>query len=391
MSARTTPLRSPSFSTMLLALLMGLLFFLCIHQPLLSDPDLSWHLHNAQLLIRQHTFVHHDEPRDSLQRHAAVNPDWLAELVFYIARVRFGVRGLAVLIIGLLEAVLLGVWSLAFLQTRSRWPGLAAAFFFLLFLAAPTVPGPHLFGWINLILELTVLEQYRAGKDRLWLLPPLFFLWVNLHGSWLIGLVLLVVYVATGLVSFRKGALEAWAWAPHQRNRLCLFTAFTIPALFLNPFGWRLVVHPFEMIGRLSLQQAPSLTVLSLRGCAVFLLISAYFAARTLYPRTWTLQEAVTLFIAVLAGFTDVHLLPLTGIILCPMIARELSSFGQPHPCRDKPTFNAAIVLLLLGSTAPHIPGTETLIRQLTKTSPEQPVGSLRQHSLAKLGRGVSG
>ena len=50
-------------------------------------------------------------------------------------------------------------------------------------------PRTLLAGWMCLVAELFILAQFKAGKDRTWLLPPLFVLSANLHGSWLIGMV----------------------------------------------------------------------------------------------------------------------------------------------------------------------------------------------------------
>jgi len=46
---------------------------------------------------------------------------------------------------------------------------------------------------------MAVLEAAERGSRRLlWLLPPLFCVWINLHGSWIIGLGLLGIYIFAG-------------------------------------------------------------------------------------------------------------------------------------------------------------------------------------------------
>jgi hypothetical protein len=372
---------------MLLALVMGLLFFFSLYQPLPRDPDIGWHLRDAQALVQQHAFVRQDTLTFSLHGHPWVDPEWLSELCFYAVHSLFGLRGIEVLTIALLQVLLLGVCTLAWLHTRALRPALVAAVIFILFLTVSMSPRTQLFGWIAFTLELIVLEQYRAGKDRLWLLPPLFTLWINLHGSWPIGLVLLAIFLLTGLTSFRSGAIEAWAWAPHQRNRLLLFIALVVPALFLNPYGWRLVFYPFEIAGKHTLtlnavQEWQSLNFHVFRGRAIFCLVAAYFAGRTARARTWTLHEAVVLFLALFAGFTYSRFLLFTGIILCPMIAAELTFLGSDDPAKDKRLLNTAIIAVILFFAVTHIPNENVLTLQQDEGYPAQAVHYLRQHPL---------
>ena len=50
--------------------------------------------------------------------------------------------------------------------------------------------GPRMieFAYLAMSAELAILEAADRGNKRLlWLLPPLFCLWINLHGTWLVG------------------------------------------------------------------------------------------------------------------------------------------------------------------------------------------------------------
>jgi len=374
---------------MLLALLMGLLFFFCIHQPVLADPDIGWHLRNAQLLIQQHEFIRHDLYTFSLNGHAWIDPEWLSELFFYAAWHTFGLRGLEVLSILLLETLTLGVCALAWQRTRSLRPAVFAAAIFILFASVSIAPRTQLFGWICLILELAILQHFRetppAGRNFLWTLPLLFALWINLHGSWPIGLVLLAAFIACGLKSFQLGALQATAWTIPQRNRLLLFAALSIPALFLNPYGWHLVVYPFIIAGQHKLtlttvQEWQSLDFHGFRGRAVFILVAALFFLRTLKARAWTLYDAVALFIALLAGFTYSRFLLLAGIVFCPVFAEEAGFLGEDNPIIDKRLLNTAIIALVVFFTVTHVPTQQELTAQSDRGYPAQAVAYLRQH-----------
>ena len=78
----------------------------------------------------------------------------------------------------------------------------------LAFLLISVNSGPRTIAmaYIAMSAELAILEAAERGKTRaLWLLPPLFCIWVNLHGSWLIGLALFVLYILCGSFGVQEG------------------------------------------------------------------------------------------------------------------------------------------------------------------------------------------
>ena len=59
---------------------------------------------------------------------------------------------------------------------------------------------PQMLGYLFLILTLIALELFRQGKQwAIWFLPLLFLIWINTHGSWIIGLGVIALYLACGL------------------------------------------------------------------------------------------------------------------------------------------------------------------------------------------------
>ena len=70
---------------------------------------------------------------------------------------------------------------------------------------------PQLLGYIFLLLTLICLERFRQGRQKtLWVLPVVFALWVNTHGSFVFGLMALGLYWAWRLGTFGT-KLRPWA------------------------------------------------------------------------------------------------------------------------------------------------------------------------------------
>ena len=202
----------------------------------LSDPDVWWHLRLGDWII-----AHHQIPAGELFAYTAFgNPlvahEWLSETIFAAVA---GVGGL------LLVTVLMGLvcWS-AMLATvlrgrlRGAGPIVLAVGLALGARAAEPVLGtrPQVFTFVLVCWTLWIAESYlRSGGWRLWLLPPLFLLWANLHAGFIAGIGFLVIFVVVEAIKHR---FAVGAAAPSRRiKRLAVAVGASVLAACLNPYG----------------------------------------------------------------------------------------------------------------------------------------------------------
>jgi hypothetical protein len=376
-----------SFSAMLVSLLVLLIFFLCVGQPIFADPDLWWHMRDAAYLITTHSFLHADMYSFTAGGRPWINSEWLSELPFYFAWRWFGPRGLLLLTITLIEAVTLGVCWLGWQRTRNIKPALLACCLFLPMISVSMGPRTVMFGWLCLVVELFLLQEFREGRDRLWLLPLLFAVWINAHGTWPIGMIYLLLFVACGMFEGSWGSIVAEPWSPPQRTKLIWITGLAVLGLFLNPYGPRLVAFPFHMLfgHKLmidSVQEWQSLNFHTVRGKLIFATIAVLVILNTVRKRTWRLNELLFALIAILAAFTYTRLLVLAGIVLCPLLAVEFDFFEPYNQAEDKPIFNLAIIAILMTILVTQVPGQSKLQQQIVESCPEKAVAYLRTAQL---------
>jgi hypothetical protein len=73
---------------LLIAVLLSIPVFVCENRTggtkILGDPDLWWHLRNAALLFAHRSFIIRDLYSFTTFGKAWVNPEWLAEIPYYI-------------------------------------------------------------------------------------------------------------------------------------------------------------------------------------------------------------------------------------------------------------------------------------------------------------------
>ena len=81
----------------------------------------------------------------------------------------------------------------------------------------------------------------------------MFLLWINMHGSWVIGLGVIFIFLASGLVEFRWGGIEARRWSPSERIRLESVLLVSLAAIPFTPYGTRLAAYPFTVASSLPL------------------------------------------------------------------------------------------------------------------------------------------
>ena len=130
------------------------------------------------------------------------------------------------------DLVIAGVLLLCYRRSGQISASWLATWIAVLLAAINIGPRTILFGWLCFLAEMLLLESFRRGRDRLWLLVPLFALWVNLHGTWLIGLVFFALYFGSGLFEGSWGSIEAVRWTPRQQRKLVAVGVASVAALF---------------------------------------------------------------------------------------------------------------------------------------------------------------
>jgi hypothetical protein len=98
-----------------------------------------------------------------------------------------------------------------------------------------------------------ILIQYRQQNiNRLWLLPLLMMLWVNLHGGFAIGFILLVITFGSEVLKWLANISHA-----DNRNRVLWLGAAGLlcaAAVMVNPYGPQMLAYPFRTVSIGALQ-----------------------------------------------------------------------------------------------------------------------------------------
>lgn len=283
----------------------------------LNDNSFFTHLATGRIIWATHHIPTHDPYSFSAPGHPWVVQSWLAS-VFYGAADKWWGPGGALLLIGVTGAA---VGALAWSLTKP-----ANALIGRLIILVPVivigtnggwVERPLLFGLAALGVALLAAE---GRVDPRWLVPVMWF-WVNIHGSYPLGLVALALFALGRRLDGESPATElaALKWA----------VVGTVVAA-INPIGPRLLVFPVELLSRQGVLsnviewQAPKFVRIGERAFLVELVLAIAMTARRPSWRT-TLPLAVFAGAALLGARNTV----VASMVLIPGLARGMANLGD--------------------------------------------------------------
>ena len=194
------------------------------------DPDLGWQMATGRWVV-----MHHQIPSDVILSYTALGKPWIyplgSGLVFYAT---FLLGGFALLSwVG--AAACAGTVGL--LLRRGSIISAVMATFAIPTLAAKTTPRADLFTTVLFAAFLSLLwEQHETGRAKLWLLPPLMVVWVNLHLGFIAGLALLSAYGMVECLELVWTDRRKAAW--DRLSKALPWLILTTPATAVNPWGW---------------------------------------------------------------------------------------------------------------------------------------------------------
>ena len=349
------------------------------------DPDIWWHLADARILSTTHRFIQIEPYSFTVAGERWQDPEWLSEMPFWLGYRSLGLRGIFLISATALCANFLFVYWRSYLKA-----GHAGAAFWMAVLGFPLMTVSDglrtiIFAYLAMSAEMAILEAAERGKTRLlWLLPAVFCVWINLHGSWFVGMGFLVLYILSGLFSFSKGVFEQQGYSKKDRRRLLMVFFASVAALLVNPYGWRLIGNPFDMLlnMRTSVANAQEWQPLNLGwivGKAAFLAISLMFVANCIRGRKWKVYELAFILAAWFLAFYHMRFTFLACVITIPLLTVDVTrSFYSSSDEKTIPLINALYAAGVVCVIVFSFPNEASLQKDLAAEYPLQTIASIQ-------------
>lgn len=234
-------------ATLFFGLVLTVFLFLHATRPIF-DSDFWWHLKTGQVMFEQKGLLSSDpfsletSSEPSLREGIILKGYWLWQVVAYGFYDRFGFDGIFLLnflTVGALAATLVYRFQRYSISWGLSAPLIGLAFLLLggYALERPQVVS-FLFATILMGLLLEVRENGRLG----WTLPVTMIFWANLHGGFVVGVVMLCCFAAGVVVEYRHDL--------SRMRSLLLWSLAGIAASLLNPSGFWVYVFLFNFVGK---------------------------------------------------------------------------------------------------------------------------------------------
>lgn len=200
-----------------------------------------------------------------------LNDKWLENVLVHVMDAAAGPSGLVLLRMALVLAMGAAIW-----MAMRNGPGRPAVRLAVLSLV-PWVAyerfnlRPELFSLI-LIPVMVWFVSRRSPSSRDWIfVAALHALWVNLHGYWIVGPLVLIAFLAGDLVELWTGRM---GWPPGAdpeaaRSRLkgrSLLLLAAFGGALVSPSPWRMFLNPFRVLGFLGKKHDAMGTIAELRS-----------------------------------------------------------------------------------------------------------------------------
>src|SRR5688572_11401162 len=221
-------------------ILIALLFAIAFRPPV--DTDTWWHLRSADYMLNN-GIIQGDPFSHTREGGTWINHSWGAQFLMLGFWRLGGDFGLA------LYTALLGLGGMLLLYKISAGNTYLRAFILILGAATAAVfwsPRPQLLSFFFTCLLLFLVFRYkREGKDWLWGIVPMFWLWANVHAAWSIGYLFLFAFIvgeaANNLLGTATIGWQGW-------RKLVLVTVVSLPFLVLSPYFLNNVIVPLNIV-----------------------------------------------------------------------------------------------------------------------------------------------
>jgi hypothetical protein len=236
----------PSISDVFFLVLVILLGFSPLSQALLRDADTGWHIRNGEFILASHSVPRVDDFSYTRAGQPWYAWEWLYDAVIAAIHHVAGLNGVV-----LFNAVIIAATFALLFRFILRRSGNFVVSTGLTLLAASAaqihiLARPHVLSWLFTLLWVETLYRFKEGENGalLWL-PPMMLLWVNVHGGFILGLVLLALF---GFSIGWNYLICPTSEALRQMARLGAVFAVCLALTFLNPYGYRLHVHVYQYL-----------------------------------------------------------------------------------------------------------------------------------------------
>lgn len=349
-----TRLLIPSIGDTIFIALLAVLTCTSLSVRLLGDAGIGWHIRTGQQILATHAVPRVDPFSSVMRGKTWFAWEWLYDVIVGAFDRWAGLNG----VVWFTAVVIASVFASTFRLLLRRGTNMFVALVLLLLAASASMihflARPHVLSWLFTLAWFWILDSSESdclqadsagpsatrssptGRRRLWLLPLLMLVWVNVHGGFLVGFILLAIYWLSAVwyaIRLKEDKfaefLAKLRWRAQARSLTAVGFAAGVASL-VNPYGWKLHAHIYRYLTNRFLMehidefQSPNFHGVAQR-CFAILVLAAMFALAS-RARTVRISEGLVILFALYSGLYASRNIPVSSLLLALVIGPLLSS-----------------------------------------------------------------
>ena len=223
--------------------------------------DLWWNLASGRYIFKHKSFIYNDPfdftsfpPYDAIPAKALfgkkisksllkanLSHSWLSQVLYYKGLSLGGLKGLGWIKSLIMTLVLLPLFFRMKKRNISRFLILASLFWAIMIMRFFDYNRPQIFSFLFTSLILLILETLPSNNRNKFLIIPVMLLWANLHGGFILGVVILGTYL---LCICLRHYLNFFGQDPYKESGFLITIILLIGGIIasaINPNGLKLI------------------------------------------------------------------------------------------------------------------------------------------------------
>jgi len=322
---------APSITDLIFIVLLFAMSSGALAPRLLGDASIGWHIRNGERMLRTHSITRVDPFSVTMGGQTWYAWEWLYDAKIAGIHHWMGLNGVVfftAVIIALTFALTLHLC----LRRGADLP--VAALLLALSLGVSMIhlfARPHVLSWLFTVIWFQLLDSSEsanpaASQRRLWYLPALMLLWVNVHGGFVLGFALLGLYLLSAAIRYYRSRDGEESRSLAQRSKtLGIVTVASLAASLINPYGYELHVHVYRYLtSRWLMNHIDEFLSPNFHGvaqqCFVAILLITIVALAAAHNKP-SLSRVLVLLLATYSGLYAARSLPVSSLLFTLIVA----------------------------------------------------------------------
>lgn len=322
---------APSITDLIFIVLLFAMSSGALAPRLLGDASIGWHIRNGERMLRTHSITRVDPFSVTMGGQTWYAWEWLYDAKIAGIHHWMGLNGVVfftAVIIALTFALTLHLC----LRRGADLP--VAALLLALSLGVSMIhlfARPHVLSWLFTVIWFQLLDSSEsanlaASQRRLWYLPALMLLWVNVHGGFVLGFALLGLYLLSAAIRYYRSRDGEESRSLAQRSKtLGMVTVASLAASLINPYGYELHVHVYRYLtSRWLMNHIDEFLSPNFHGvaqqCFVAILLITIVALAAAHNKP-SLSRVLVLLLATYSGLYAARSLPVSSLLFTLIVA----------------------------------------------------------------------